>query len=140
MGNGRLPVGLAPRLSSTLPLKPGRPSHVYLAMLLSAATLVLNVDVQAGNQMASQYAQPTLWGWLEAREKQDWPTLLRGDIAHGNEKMMAGAEQRGLEYAFKLRQTKGVVKLIEKLARRGEKAGWRDAGQRWEGVEEELQL
>jgi hypothetical protein len=122
------------------PMKPGRPSHVYQAMLFSAAKLVVNVDVQAGNQTASQYAQPTLWGWLDAREKTDWPTLLRGDIAHGNEEMMAGAEARGLEYVFKLRQTKGVAKLIEKLARLGEKAGWQDAGQRWEGVESELQL
>ena len=44
------------------PMKPGRPSHVYQAMLFSAAKLVVNVDVQAGNRMASQYAQPTLWG------------------------------------------------------------------------------
>lgn len=122
------------------PMKPGRPSHVYQAMLFTAAKLVINVDVQAGNQMASQYAQPTLWGWLEARERKYWPTLLRGDIAHGNEEMMAGAEQRGVAYVFKLRQTKGVVKLIEKLARRGDKAGWAEAGQGWEGVEEELQL
>ena len=122
------------------PMKPGRPSHVYQAMLFSAAKLVVNVDVQAGNQTASQYAQPTLWGWLDAREKKEWPTLLRGDIAHGNEEMMAGAEARELEYVFKLRQTKGVAKLIEKLARLGEKAGWQDAGQRWEGVESELQL
>ena len=122
------------------PMKPGRPSHVYQAMLFSGAKLVLNVDVQAGNQVASQYAQPGLWGWLESRERKDWPTLLRGDIAHGNEEMMAGAEARGLEYVFKLRQTKGVAKLIEKLARRGATAGWREAGQRWEGVEAELQL
>lgn len=122
------------------PMKPGRPSHVYQAMLFSAAKLVLNVDVQAGNQMASAYAQPTLWGWLDARDKKDWPTLVRGDIAHGNEEMMAGAEARGLAYVFKLKQTKGVAKLIEKLAGRGEKAGWQDAGQRWEGVEAEVQL
>ncbi len=122
------------------PMKPGSPSHVYQAMLFSAAKLVLNVDVQAGNQTASQYAQPTLWGWLESRDRKNWPTLLRGDIAHGNEEMMAGAEARGLAYVFKLRQTKGVAKLIEKLARRGEKAGWRTAGQGWEWVEDELQL
>lgn len=122
------------------PMKPGRPSHVYQAMLFSAAKLVVNVDVQAGNRMASQYAQPTLWGWLEARDRQQWPTLVRGDIAHGNEEMMAGAEARGLSYVFKLRQTKGVAKLIEKLARQGNKAGWREAGQGWEGVEDELQL
>ena len=44
------------------PMKPGRPSHVYQVMVLAAAKLVLNVDVQAGNLTASEYAQPTLWG------------------------------------------------------------------------------
>jgi len=39
-------------------------------------------------------------GWLESRERKDWPTFLRGDIAHGNEKMMQGAEQRGVPYLF----------------------------------------
>ena len=52
------------------PMKPGRPSHVYQAMVLAAGKLVLNVDAQAGNQMASEYAQPTLWGWLDARERR----------------------------------------------------------------------
>jgi hypothetical protein len=121
-------------------MKPGRPSHVYQAILFIAAKLVVNVDVQAGNRMASQYAQPTLWGWLEARDGQQWPTLVRGDIAHGNEEMMACAEARGLSNVFKLRQTKGVAKLIGKLARQGDKAGWREAGQGWDGVEDELQL
>jgi len=101
---------------------------------------VLNVDVQAGNLTASEYAQPTLWGWLESRERKDWPTFLRGDIAHGNENMMQGAEQRGVPYLFKLRQTKGVTQLIARLAARGDKAGWRAAGQGWEGVESHLQL
>jgi len=45
-------------------MQPGRPSHVYQGMVLAAAKLVLNVDVQAGNLTASEYAQPTLWGWL----------------------------------------------------------------------------
>jgi len=122
------------------PMKPGRPSHVYQVMVLAAAKLVLNVDVQAGNLSASEYAQPTLWGWLDARERKDWPTFLRGDIAHGNEKMMQAAEQRGLPYLFKLRQTKGVAQLMARLAARGDKAGWRNAGQGWEGVESQLQL
>jgi len=122
------------------PMKPGRPSHVYQGMVLAAAKLVLNVDVQAGNLTASEYAQPTLWGWLESRERKDWPTFLRGDIAHGNENMMQGAEQRGVPYLFKLRQTKGVGQLIARLAARGDKAGWRTAGQGWEGVESHLQL
>jgi len=122
------------------PMKPGRPSHVYQVMVLAAAKLVLNVDAMAGNLTASEYAQPSLWGWLDARDRQDWPTFIRGDIAHGNEKMMEAAEQRGLAYLFKLRQTKGVGQLIARLATRGDKAGWREAGQGWEGVESQLQL
>jgi hypothetical protein len=122
------------------PMKPGRPSHVYQVMVLAAAKLVLNVDVQAGNLTASEYAQPTLWGWLEARERKDWPTFVRGDIAHGNEGMMQAAEERGIAYLFKIRRTKGVWQLITRLAARGEKGGWRPAGQGWEGVESQLQL
>ena len=83
------------------PMKPGRSSHVY-------------------------HAQPSLWGWLESRERKDWPTLVRGDIAYGNEEMMTGCEQRDLAYVFKLRQTKGVAQLIGKLARQGNKAEWRN--------------
>jgi hypothetical protein len=122
------------------PMKRGRPSHAYQVMVLAAAKLVLNVDVQAGNLTASEYAQPTLWGRLESRGRKDRPTFLRGDIAHGNENMMRGAEERGVEYLFKLRQTKGVGQLIARLATRGDKAGWRGAGQGWEGVESQLQL
>jgi Transposase DDE domain group 1 len=122
------------------PAKPGRPSHVYQVMVLAAAKLVLNVDVQAGNLTASEYAQPTLWGWLESRDRKNWPTFLRGDIAHGNEKMMQGAEERGIAYLFKIRQTKGVGQLIARLASRGDQCGWRTAGQGWEGVESHLQL
>ena len=122
------------------PMKPGRPSHVYQVMVLAAAKLVLNVDVQAGNLTASEYAQPTLWGWLESRDRKNWPTFLRGDIAHGNEKMMSGAEERGVAYLFKIRRTKGVVQLISRLGARGEKSDWRPAGQGWEGVESQLQL
>jgi hypothetical protein len=122
------------------PMKPGRPSHVYQVMVLAAAKLVLNVDVQAGNLTASEYTQPTLWGWLESRDRKDWPTFLRGDIAHGNERMMSGAEERAVPYLFKIRQTKGVGQLVSRLAARGDKAGWRTAGQGWEGVESHLQL
>jgi hypothetical protein len=60
------------------PTKPGRPSHVYQVMVLAAGKLVLNVDAQAGNQSASEYAQPTLLGWLDERNRRLWPTLMRG--------------------------------------------------------------
>ena len=120
------------------PIKPGRPSHVYHAMVFTAAKLVVNVDVQAGNQTASLYSQDALWGWLGARDRKYWPVLVRGDCGHGNEAMMAGCEKRKQAYLFKLKQTPGVKRLVETL---NKKAGtWKPAGQGWEGMEEQLQL
>lgn len=122
------------------PTKPGRPSHVYHTMLFTAARLVLNVDVQAGNQTASLYSQDGLWGWLDAHARESWPTLVRGDCGHGNEGMMSGCEKRSLAYLFKLKQTAGVKKLVERLSRGKGQWEWRPAGQSWEGTEQELQL
>ena len=34
-------------------MKPGRPSHVYHLMVLTAAKLLLNVDAEAGDRIAS---------------------------------------------------------------------------------------
>lgn len=121
------------------PFKPGRPSHVLHALLLAHAKLVLNVDVQAGNQTASVYGQDGLWGWLEAREKSQWPAMVRGDCGHGNEPMMAGCEQRGLTYLFRLKLSKGVVGLIGRC-NRGPGEQWKAAGQGWEAVEQTLRL
>lgn len=120
------------------PMKPGRPSHVYHTMLFTAAKLVVNVDVQAGNQTASAYGQPTLWGWLDAREEKERPWLVRGDCGHGSEEMMKGCEERGLTYLFKLKKSKGVSELIRKLGESGE--DWRPAGQGWEASERGLRL
>lgn len=122
------------------PMKPGRPSHVYHAMVLSLARLVLNVDAEAGNHTASTYGSDGIWGWLDARDREDWPTLMRGDIAYGNEEMMSGCEARGLAYLFKLRQSQRVGDLLGKLARQGQRAGWTPAGKGWETVSQQLQL
>lgn len=122
------------------PAKPGRRSHVYHSMLFTAAKLVMNVDVQAGNQTASLYGQDGLWGFLEARDRRLWPTLVRGDCGHGNEEMMAGCESRQLNYLFKLKQSRGVVKLAEKLSRGPGGGEWAPVGQGWEAVEHPLRL
>ena len=126
------------------PTKPGRPSHVYQVMVLAPGKLVLNVDTQAGDQSASVYAQPTHFflrgGWLEARDRKQWPAFVRGDIAHGNEGMMAGLEKLDLPYLFKLRQTDNVSKTIARLAKQGKKAEWQDSGQGWESLETSLRL
>src|SRR4051794_40941505 len=80
------------------PGKPGRPSHVYHCYFIAAIRLILEVEVQAGNRTASQYAQPGLWAWLDARPREQWPRLLRGDLSWGTERMMQQAEERGLPY------------------------------------------
>ena len=80
------------------------------------------------------------WGWLHVRPKSEWPALLRGDIAHGSERMMKEAEARGVPYLFKLKRSPGVEKLIAELVARGEKTGWRQAGGRWKGVDSSLRF
>ena len=73
------------------PRKPGRPSHVYHCYFIAAIRLIVEVEVQAGNRTASQYAQPGLWAWLDARPREQWPHVLRGDISWGSERMMQQA-------------------------------------------------
>lgn len=119
------------------PAKPGRPSHAYQAMLIASLRMVLNVDVTAGDQTAPCYAQAGLWGWLDARERKDWPSLLRGDSAWGSESTMVEAEARKLPYLFKLRQSQGVQLKISQLAR---DEGWRNAGDGWHGMEGKVRL
>jgi hypothetical protein len=60
------------------PTKQGRPSHVYQTYFIAAIRMVLDVEVQAGNQAASIYAQPGLWAWLDRRPREQWPKLVRG--------------------------------------------------------------
>ena len=118
------------------PRKPGRPSHVYHCYFIAAIRLLIEVEVQAGNRTASQYAQPGLWAWLDARPREQWPHLLRGDISWGSERMMQEAEKRELPYWFKLKKTAKVNRHMEKLWGRQD---WRKAGAGWEGLSSELQ-
>jgi len=50
---------------------------------------------------------------------------------------MEGAEQREIAYVFKLKQSANVKKLIAKLMGNDP---WVDAGQKWQGLDTELQL
>jgi len=119
------------------PTKPGRPSHVYHCYFLAALRLVLDVEVQPGNQTASQYAQPGLWAWLDRQPRPHWPRLLRGDVSWGTERMMQEAEQRQLPYLFKLRQSPNVKKHVAQVL---SQQGWQAAGGGWQGVTSERQL
>ena len=111
------------------PTKPGRPSPVYQTHVYSTIVLA------PGNQNASEYAQPTLFGWLDARDRKHWPKFVRGDIAYGNENMTAGLEQRKLPYLIKLRQSENVSRTIARLARHGDKVDWQSSGQGWDSLQ-----
>jgi hypothetical protein len=119
------------------PTKHGRPSHVYQTYFIAAIGMVLDVEVQPGNQTASLYAQPGLWAWLERRPRAQWPKLVRGDISWGTETMLVDCEQRSLAYLFKLRQTKNVRRHLASLLSRQD---WEPAGGEWQGLSSELQL
>ncbi len=119
------------------PHKPGRPSHVYHTYFAANIRLILDVDVQPGNQTAACYTQPGLWAFLDRLPREAWPRFLRGDCDWGNEGAMCEAEKRGLDYLFKLRRTAKVKALVEESLYRKD---WAPAGQGWEGVEDTLKL
>ena len=119
------------------PRKPGRPSQVYHTYFVANLRLVLEVEVQPGNQTASSYAQPGLWEFLDALEPRRRPALLRGDVGWGSERMMREAEQRQQPYLFKLKQSRGVKALLERLFRSEE---WEPADGGRPGIRTELLL
>src|ERR1035438_8059444 len=119
------------------PQKPGRPSHAYHSYFIANLRMVIDVEVQAGNQTAASFAQPELWRLLDGLPQASHPSFLRGDCAWGNERAMEGAEKREISYLFKLKQSVNVKKLIAKLFGNDH---WVEAGQKWQGLDTELQF
>jgi len=119
------------------PQKPGRPSHVYHTYFIANLRLVLDVETQPGNQSASSFSRPGLFEFIDSLPPAARPHFVRGDVGFGNEGTMLEAEKRGQPYLFKLRQTKKVKGLIERLF---DNSDWIEAGQGWQGVESELRL
>lgn len=119
------------------PKKPGRPSHTYHTFSIANLRLVLDVEVQPGNQMAASHTSPGLWSLLDSIPSSCWPKFIRGDCAFGTDGVMSVAENKKIPYLFKLKITKNVRRLIEKLML---EQSWSNAGQGWEGKEAPLQL
>ena len=80
--------------------------------------LILDVEVQAGNEMSANYTSPDLWSLLSRIPKEQWPEFIRGDCGFGTDGVMKKAEARGVDYLFKLKQTKNVQRLILELMNR----------------------
>jgi len=119
------------------PHKPGRPSHTYHTYMIANLRLILDVEVQAGNQSSSSYSAPGLWGILEKIPRTDWPAFIRGDCDWGSDPIMREAEKRGINYLFKLRQSANVKKLILQQHCR---SGWERTVDGWEALSTELKL
>ena len=132
--SGRCQAGLQPRQARKTV---ARLSHFLHSCFIANLRIVLEVEVQAGNQTASSYAQPELWEMLDGLGEPSRPAFLRGDCGWGTERGMEGAEQRAIPYLFKLKQTANVKKRIDRLFGQSE---WVDAGQHWSGLQTELRL
>jgi hypothetical protein len=63
--------------------------------------------------------------------------VLRGDKSWGIERVMSGAEQKGLKYLFRLRLTLNVQRSLRRAMQQSD---WKDAGQGWQGKETTLRL
>jgi len=119
------------------PHKPGRPSHTYHSYLMANTRLVLDVDVQAGNQSGSGYSMPGLIALIQRLPAGHRPAFVRGDSDWGNDAVMVELETLQQRYLFKVRRTSRVKQLIAKLHGQG---GWQRFDQDWEVKEGVLQL
>jgi len=104
--------------------RPGRSSHTYHSYFIANLRVVLEVEVQAGNQTASKYSSSGLWESLGRLPRAHWPVAIHGDRDWGAQANIARAEREDLPYLFKLRMTKGGKKIVERLNRG---ADWTDA-------------
>jgi hypothetical protein len=119
------------------PKKPGRPSHVLHTYWIGNIRLVLDVEVKNGKAHAAKHSLPRLRTILEDLPPTQRPALVRGDNAFGHEGVMAEMETLEQHYLFKLRQSAGVKRLIE---RQWSRRDWRVVGQGFDAVEAELRL
>jgi hypothetical protein len=119
------------------PTKPGRPSHTIHTYWIANVRLVLDAEVQNGKAHAAKHSLPRLRRVLESLPPEKRPRLVRGDNAFGNEPVMAQMEEINQGYLFKLRQSPGVKRLIE---RQWSRQDWTNVGQGFDAVEAMLKL
>lgn len=119
------------------PKKPGRPSHTYHSYFMSNLRLLLDVEVHSGKEIGSKHSASGLWRLIKSLPEKKRPHFIRGDCGFGNDAIMQEAEENDVKYLFKLKQSKNVKSLIEKLMFT---SGWEDAGQGWQGLGSSIQL
>jgi len=60
--------------------------------MIASLRLILDVEVQAGNQSSSSYSAPGLWAILERIPRMNWLRFIRGDCDWGSNNIMTEAE------------------------------------------------
>lgn len=120
------------------PSKHGRPAHVIHTYSMAETRLILDAEVLAGTQQAATYSLPRLIEIVDELPLEKKPSLIRGDCAFGNEKVLSPLEARNLGYLFKVKLTKRAKSLTRFVM--DTVNDWADAGQGWEGVESILRL
>ena len=119
------------------PHKPGRPSHAIHTYWIGNMRLVLDAQLEPGNRHSPVHARPGLLALLEGMPQAQRPKLVRGDCAFGSEGEMSALEAIEQPYLFKLRQSAGVKKLVQ---RQWTRRDWCDVGQGWQACEDVLKL
>ena len=119
------------------PHKKGRPSHTYHTYMMANLKLVLEVEVQPGNQGNSKYSLPGLMSLLKRLPKTCWPEFVRGDCDWGTDRVMKELEQAECHYLFKIKKTANVKRAVCHAHCSG---GWTRYNRHWEGKESELKL
>lgn len=73
------------------------------------------MEVRLGKGHDAAKGLPGLWQTLEKLPCEQWPTFIRGDCGYGNEAIMLDHEERKLPYLVKLRHTKKVKDLVQRM-------------------------
>ena len=120
------------------PHKPGRPSHALHTYWVGNLRLVLDVQVSSGKQHSSLHAKAGLGALLDELDARRRPKLVRGGSGYGNEGILLTLESRKQPYLLRLRQTKNVLRLVERQFARGD---WsRPDSQGCQMIEDRLRL
>ncbi len=119
------------------PHKPGRPSQTYHTYMMANLRLVLEVEVQPGDQSHSNHSLPGLVSLLKKLPIDSRPQFVRGDIGWGTDPVMSELETMGQAYLFKLKKSKNIKELIVKHHGLGE---WGYINASWEIKEDTIQL
>ncbi len=119
------------------PHKPGRPSHTYHSYIMANTRLVLEVDVQPGDQSHACYSLPGLRQLLQRLPSDCQPEFIRGDCEWGNDPVMRELEEMGKDYLFRIKRSKGVKALIGKVHGQGQ---WTRFNDDWELKDSQLKL